>query len=83
LWKELIRLPYVELQLTSTVLAQMCTGVLFIRLVSDATFANTFLPDRHVGTIWRTVVDHRWSADHSLVNTALCRIGLCAEKTEY
>jgi hypothetical protein len=43
-WKEQIRVLSVEGQPSKAVLAQTCTGVVFIPSVSDTTFAMLFLP---------------------------------------
>jgi hypothetical protein len=60
LWKELLS---VEDQPSKPVLTQTCTGVFFIRAVSDTISVTLFFFRTRLRTTWPT------SADHSLRNT--------------
>jgi hypothetical protein len=71
---EVIRPFSVEGQPTKAVIEQTCMGVFFIHSVCDTTFAIPSFFEIACGplrTTWRTATDHRWSADYSLINTAL------------
>jgi hypothetical protein len=77
-----MRLLSVEGQPPKKILSQTCVDVFFICSMSDTIFAIVFLP-KPPRTTWRTATDHRWSADHTLINYLLWQVKELCEYAIY